>query len=140
MENIVNEIISQLKGETKDSLSEIYMKEFQKMITEFAKEDKENKMIIDEFNKLLEDNGFNKEEADKIGLKHFKEYLWYNVIREDLKRDIEDVCFITDLMKQVMNNKNATKDDILGVGKIIRERYILFNLIYDKMKKNKNIL
>lgn len=135
MENIVNEIISQLKGETKDSLSEIYMKEFQKMITEFAKEDKENKMIIDEFDKLLEDNGFNKEEADKIGLKHFKEYLWYNVIREDLKRDIEDVCFITDLMKQVMNNKNATKDDILGVGKIIRERYILFNLIYDKMKK-----
>ena len=136
MENIVNEIISQLKGETKDSLSEIYMKEFQKMITEFTKEDKENKAIIDEFNKLLEDNGFNKkEEADKIGLENFKEYLWYNVIREDLKRDIEDVCFITDLMKQVMNNKNATKDDILGVGKIIRERYILFNLIYDKMKK-----
>lgn len=135
MENIVNEIISQLKGETEDSLSEIYMKEFQKMITEFTKENKENKMIIDEFNKLLEDNGFNKEEADKIGLKHFKEYLWYNVLREDLKRDIEDVCFITDLMKQVMNNKNATKDDILGVGKIIRERYILFNLIYDKMKK-----
>ena len=135
MENIVNEIISQLKGETKDSLSEIYMKEFQKMITEFAKEDKENKMIIDEFNKLLEDNGFNKEEVDKIGLENFKEYLWYNVLREDLKRDIEDVCFITDLMKQVMNNKNATKDDILGVGKIIRERYILFNLIYDKIKK-----
>lgn len=135
MENIVNEIISQLKGETKDSLSEIYMKEFQKMITEFTKEDKENKAIIDEFNKLLEDNGFNKEEADKIGLENFKEYLWYNVLREDLKRDIEDVCFITDLMKQVMNNKNATKDDILGVGKIIRERYILFNLIYDKMKK-----
>ena len=135
MENIVNEIISQLKGETEDSLSEIYMKEFHKMITEFAKEDKENKAIIDEFNKLLEDNGFNKEEADKIGLENFKEYLWYNVIREDLKRDIEDACFITDLMKQVMNNKNATKADILGVGKIIRERYILFNLIYDKMKK-----
>ena len=135
MENIVNEMVSKLKEETKDSLSEIYMNEFRKMITEFAKEDKENKEIIDEFNKLLEDNGFDKKEADKIGLENFKEYLWCNVLREDLKRDIEDVCFMTDLMKQVMNNKNATKDNILGVGKIIRERYILFNLIYDKMKK-----
>lgn len=135
MENIVNEMVSKLKGETKDSLSEIYMNEFRKMITEFAEEDEENKAIIDKFNKLLEDNGFNKEEADKIGLENFKEYLWYNVLREDLKRDIEDVCFITDLMKQVMNNKNATKDDILEVGKIVRERHALFNLIYDQMKK-----
>lgn len=135
MENIVNEMVSKLKEESKDSLSEIYMNEFRKMITEFAKEDKENKVIIDEFNKLLEDNGFDKEEADKIGLENFKEYLWYNVLREDLKRDIEDVCFITDLMEQVMNNKNATKDDILEVGRIFRKRYVLFNLIYDKMKK-----
>ena len=135
MENIVNEMVSKLKEESKDSLSEIYMNEFRKMITEFAKEDKENKVIIDEFNKLLEDNGFDKEEADKIGLENFKEYLWYNVLREDLKRDIEDVCFITDLMEQVMNNKNATKDDILEVGRIFRKRYVLYNLIYDKMKK-----
>mgnify|MGYP006980629900 CR=1 FL=1 len=135
MENIVNEMVSKLKGETKDSLSEAYMNEFRKMITEFTKEDKENKEIIDEFNKLLEDNGFDKEEADKVDLENFKEYLWYNVLREDLKRDIEDVCFMTHLMKQVMNNKNATKDDILEVGKIVRERHVLFNLIYDKMEK-----
>ena len=36
MENIVNEIISQLKEESKDSLSEAYMNEFLKMITEFT--------------------------------------------------------------------------------------------------------
>lgn len=85
MENIVNEMVSKLKGETKDSLSEAYMNEFQKMITKFTEEDKENKVIIDEFNKLLEENGFDKEEADRIGLENFKEYLWYNVLREDLK-------------------------------------------------------
>ena len=135
MENIVNEMVSKLKGETKDSLSETYMNEFQKMITKFTEEDKENKVIIDEFNKLLEENGFDKEEADRIGLENFKEYLWYNVLREDLKRDIEDVYFMIDLMKQVMNNKNATKSDILEIGKIVRERHVLFNLIYDRMKK-----
>lgn len=135
MENIVNEMVSKLKGETKDSLSEAYMNEFQKMITKFTEEDKENKVIIDEFNKLLEENGFDKEEADRIGLENFKECLWYNVLREDLKRDIEDVYFMIDLMKQVMNNKNATKSDILEIGKIVRERHVLFNLIYDKMKK-----
>lgn len=135
MENIVNEMVSKLKGETKDSLSEAYMNEFQKMITKFTEEDKENKVIIDEFNKLLEENGFDKEEADRIGLENFKEYLWYNVLREDLKRDIKDVYFMIDLMKQVMNNKNATKSDILEIGKIVRERHALFNLIYDKMKK-----
>lgn len=135
MENIVNEMVSKLKGETKDSLSEAYMNEFQKMITKFTEEDKENKVIIDEFNKLLEENGFDKEKADRIGLENFKEYLWCNVLREDLKRDIEDVYFMIDLMKQVMNNKNATKSDILEIGKIVRERHVLFNLIYDKMKK-----
>ncbi len=133
--NIVNEMVSKLKGESKDFLSEIYMNEFRKMITDFEKEDEENRTIIEKFNKLLEENEFDKEEADKIGLHKFKEYLWYNVLREDLKRDIEDVCFITDLMKQVMNNKNATKDDILEVGRIFRKRYVLFNLLYDKMKK-----
>ena len=135
MENIVNELVSQLNGESKNSLSEIYMNEFQKMITEFKEEDKENEAIIEKFNKLLEDNGFNKDEADKIGLENLKEYLWYNVLREDLKRDIEDICYITDLIMQVINNKNATKNDILEVGKIFRKRYVLFNLIYDQMKK-----
>ena len=135
MENTVNEIISQLKEESKDSLSEAYMNEFRKMITEFAKEDKENKAIIDEFNKLLEENGFDKEKANKESLDSLKRYLWYNVLRENLKRNIEDVCFITDLMKQVMNNKNATKADILEVGKIFTRNYVLFNLIYDQMKK-----
>ena len=61
MENIVNEIISQLKEESKDSLSEAYMNEFRKMITEFTEKDKENKEIIDELNKLLEENGFDEE-------------------------------------------------------------------------------
>ena len=135
MENIVNEMVSKLKGETKDSLSEIYMKEFRKMITEFAEEDEENKAIIDKFNKLLKENGFNKEKANKESLDNLKRYLWYNILRADLKQNIEDVCFITDLMKQVMNNKNATKNDILEVGKIFTKNYVLFNLIYDKMKK-----
>ena len=116
MENIVNEMVSKLKGETKDSLSETYMNEFRKMITEFAEEDKENKAIIDKFNKLLEENGFDKEKANKESLDSLKRYLWYNILRADLKQNIEDVCFITDLMKQVMNNKNATKNDILEVG------------------------
>ena len=135
MENTVNEIISQLKEESKDSLSEAYMNEFRKMITEFTEKDKENKEIIDEFNKLLEENGFDKEKANKESLDSLKRYLWYNVLRENLKRNIEDVCFITDLMKQVMNNKNATKADILEVGKIFTRNYVLFNLIYDQMKK-----
>ena len=135
MENIVNEMVSKLKGETKDSLSETYMNEFRKMITEFTEEDKENKVIIDKFNKLLEENGFNKEKANKESLDSLKRYLWYNILRADLKQNIEDVCFITDLMKQVMNNKNATKNDILEVGKIFTKNYVLFNLIYDKMKK-----
>ena len=47
MENIVNEMVSKLKGETKDSLSEAYMNEFRKMITEFTEEDKENKAIAE---------------------------------------------------------------------------------------------
>ena len=135
MENIVNEIISQLKEESKDSLSEAYMNEFRKIITEFTKEDKENKVIIDEFNKLLEENGFDKEKANKESLDSLKRHLWHNVLRENLKRNIEDVCFITDLMKQVMNNKNATKANILEVGKIFTRNYVLFNLIYDQMKK-----
>lgn len=135
MENIVNEMVSKLKRETKDSLSEAYMNEFRKMITEFAEEDKENKAIIDKFNKLLEENGFDKEKANKESLDSLKRYLWYNIFRADLKQNIEDVCFITDLMKQVMNNKNATKNDILEVGKIFTRNYVLFNLIYDKMKK-----
>lgn len=135
MENIVNEMVSKLKGETKDSLSEAYMNEFRKMITEFTEEDKENKAIIDKFNKLLEENGFDKEKANKESLDSLKRYLWYNIFRADLKQNIEDVCFITDLMKQVMNNKNATKADILEVGKIFTKNYVLFNLIYDKMKK-----
>ena len=135
MENIVNEIISQLKEESKDSLSEAYMNEFRKMITEFAEEDKENKAIIDKFNKLLEENGFDKEKANKESLDSLKRYLWHNVLRENLKRNIEDVCFITDLMKQVMNNKNATKANILEVGKIFTRNYVLFNLIYGQMKK-----
>ena len=135
MENIVNEIISQLKEESKDSLSEAYMNEFRKMITEFTEKDKENKEIIDEFNKLLEENGFDKEKANKESLDSLKRYLWYNILRADLKQNIEDVCFITDLMKQVMNNKNATKADILEVGKIFTRNYVLFNLVYDKMKK-----
>lgn len=135
MENIVNEMVSKLKGETKDSLSEAYMNEFRKMITEFAEEDKENKAIIDKFNKLLEENGFDKEKANKESLDSLKRYLWYNILRVDLKQNIEDVCFITDLMKQVMNNKNATKADILEVGKIFTRNYVLFNLIYDQMKK-----
>lgn len=135
MENIVNEMVSKLKGETKDSLSEAYMNEFRKMITEFAEEDKENKAIIDKFNKLLEENGFDKEKANKESLDSLKRYLWYNIFRADLKQNIEDVCFITDLMKQVMNNKNATKADILEVGKIFTRNYVLFNLIYDQMKK-----
>lgn len=135
MENIVNEMVSKLKGETKDSLSEAYMNEFRKMITEFAEEDKENKAIIDKFNKLLEENGFDKEKANKESLDSLKRYLWYNILRADLKQNIEDVCFITDLMKQVMNNKNATKADILEVGKIFTRNYVLFNLIYDQMKK-----
>lgn len=135
MENIVNEMVSKLKGETKDSLSETYMNEFQKMITEFAKEDKENKAIIDKFNKLLEENGFDKEKANKESLDSLKRYLWYNILRADLKQNIEDVCFITDLMKQVINNKNATKNDILEVGKIFTKNYVLFNLVYDKMEK-----
>ena len=135
MENIVNEIISQLKEESKDSLSEAYMNEFRKIITEFTKEDKENKAIIDEFNKLLEENGFDKEKANKESLDSLKRYLWHNVLRENLKRNIEDVCFITDLMKQVMNNKNATKANILEVGKIFTRNYVLFNLIYGQMKK-----
>lgn len=135
MENIVNEMVSKLKGETKDSLSEAYMNEFRKMITEFAEEDKENKAIIDKFNKLLEENGFDKEKTNKESLDSLKRYLWYNIFRADLKQNIEDVCFITDLMKQVMNNKNATKADILEVGKIFTRNYVLFNLIYDQMKK-----
>lgn len=135
MENIVNEMVSKLKGETKDSLSEAYMNEFRKMITEFAEEDKENKAIIDKFNKLLEENGFDKEKVNKESLDSLKRYLWYNIFRADLKQNIEDVCFITDLMKQVMNNKNATKADILEVGKIFTRNYVLFNLIYDQMKK-----
>lgn len=135
MENIVNEMVSKLKGETKDSLSEAYMNEFRKMITEFAEEDKENKAIIDKFNKLLEENGFDKEKANKESLDSLKRYLWYNIFRADLKQNIEDVCFITDLMKQVMNNKNATKADILEVGKIFTRNYVLFNLVYDKMEK-----
>lgn len=135
MENIVNEMVSKLKGETKDSLSETYMNEFRKMVTEFAEEDKENKVIIDKFNKLLEENGFDKEKANKESLDSLKRYLWYNILRADLKQNIEDVCFITDLMEQVINNKNATKNDILEVGKIFTKNYILFNLIYDKMKK-----
>lgn len=135
MENIVNEMVSKLKGETKDSLSETYMNEFRKMITEFAEEDKENKAIIDKFNKLLEENGFDKEKANKESLDSLKRYLWYNVLRADLKQNIEDVCFITDLMKQVMNNKNATKNDILEVGKIFTKNYVLFNLVYDKIEK-----
>lgn len=135
MENIVNEIISQLKEESKDSLSEAYMNEFRKMITEFTEKDKENKEIIDEFNKLLEENGFDKEKANKESLDSLKRYLWHNVLRENLKRNIEDVCFITDLMKQVMNNKNATKANILEVGKIFTRNYVLFNLIYGQMKK-----
>lgn len=135
MENIVNEMVSKLKGETKDSLSEAYMNEFRKMITEFAEEDKENKAIIDKFNKLLEENGFDKEKTNKESLDSLKRYLWYNILRADLKQNIEDVCFITDLMKQVMNNKNATKADILEVGKIFTRNYVLFNLIYDQMKK-----
>lgn len=135
MENIVNEMVSKLKGETKDSLSEAYMNEFQKMITEFAEEDKENKVIIDKFNKLLEENGFDKEKANKESLDSLKRYLWYNILRADLKQNIEDVCFITDLMKQVINNKNATKNDILEVGKIFTKNYVLFNLVYDKMEK-----
>lgn len=68
-------------------------------------------------------------------MENFKEYLWYNIFRADLKQNIEDVCFITDLMKQVINNKNATKNDILEVGKIFTKNYVLFNLIYDKMEK-----
>ena len=135
MENIVNEIISQLKEESKDSLSEAYMNEFRKMITEFTEKDKENKEIIDEFNKLLEENGFDKEKANKESLDSLKRYLWYNILRENLKRNIEDAYIMTDLMKQVMNNKNATKADILEIGKFFRRRYILFNLIYDKIKK-----
>ena len=135
MENIVNEMVSKLNGETKDSLSEAYMNEFRKMITEFAEEDKENKAIIDKFNKLLEENGFDKEKANKESLNSLKRYLWYNIFRADLKQNIEDVCFITDLMKQVINNKNATKNDILEVGKIFTKNYVLFNLVYDKMEK-----
>ena len=135
MENIVNEIISQLKEESKDSLSEAYMNEFRKMITEFTEKDKENKEIIDEFNKLLEENRFNKEKANKESLDSLKRYLWYNILRENLKQNIEDAYIMTDLMKQVMNNKNAAKADILEIGKFFRRRYILFNLIYDKMKK-----
>ena len=68
-------------------------------------------------------------------MENFKEYLWYNIFRADLKQNIEDVCFITDLMKQVISNKNATKADILEVGKIFTRNYVLFNLIYDQMKK-----
>ena len=135
MENIVNEMVSKLNGETKDSLSEAYMNEFRKMITEFAEEDKENKAIIDKFNKLLEENGFDKEKANKESLNSLNRYLWYNIFRADLKQNIEDVCFITDLMKQVINNKNATKNDILEVGKIFTKNYVLFNLVYDKMEK-----
>lgn len=135
MENIVNEMASKLNGETKDSLSEAYMNEFRKMIAEFTEEDNENKVIIDKFNKLLEENGFDKEKANKESLDSLKRYLWYNIFRADLKQNIEDICFITDLMKQVMNNKNATKAGILEVGKIFTRNYVLFNLIYDKMEK-----